>query len=168
MVLEGGEGAFGASVGGFEACAEAAGERVASDGFEDFAGSAGAGMVFADISRTFPNILDVSGVTGGFEAGFEGAGVGALDSVFVAAGVVGAGGFGAGFDAVVIIGAFFAGLGAALVDFALVVDFFVSGKSISMGSEMTFLGLPLFLTISVDILRAELALLEVFFGGLKS
>ena len=47
--------------------------------------------------------------------------------------------------------------GAAFVDFALVVLFFASlGISISTGSEMTFLGLPLFFTTSEDMLVIEL------------
>jgi len=176
---------LGAGVGYFEVCAEASGEIVVGDGFEDFAGSEGAGTVFADSSRTFSKIFDVSGVTGGFVVGFEGAGVGGLDSAFIDAAAVGAGGFGAGFatgggvaagfDAVAAIGAFlvavgavFAGFGAAFVDFALVVDFFASGRSISMGSEMTFLGLPLFFTTSADMLWTELGLLENFVEFLKS
>lgn len=45
----------------------------------------------------------------------------------------------------------------AFVDFARVVDFFVnSGISTSTGSEITFLGLPLFLTTSEDMLCVEL------------
>ena len=52
-------------------------------------------------------------------------------------------------------------LGAALVDFALVVDFFApSGISTSTGSVMTFFGLPLFFATSVDILRSELVALK--------
>ena len=52
-------------------------------------------------------------------------------------------------------------LGAALVDFALVVVFFApSGISTSTGSVMTFFGLPLFLATSVGILRSELVALK--------
>jgi hypothetical protein len=43
------------------------------------------------------------------------------------------------------------------VDFALVVVFFEpSGTSISTGSEIVFLGLPLFFTTSEDMLAVEL------------
>jgi hypothetical protein len=172
---EAGRGVVGGVDEVFEGCVEASDERVVGDGFEAFAVSAGAGTLFADRSRTFSNILEVSGVTGGFEVGFEGAAVGAFDSVFVDAALGGAGGFdalfatggelAAGFDGIVGIGVFFVaigigftGFGAAFVDFALVVDFFISGKSTSIGSEMTFLGLPLFLTTSADILCTDLAL----------
>lgn len=49
-----------------------------------------------------------------------------------------------------------AGLGAALVDFDRVVAFFAfSGTSTSTRSEITFLGLPLFLTTSADMSRAN-------------
>lgn len=149
------------------------GERVVGDGLENFAESGDSGTLFADSSRTCSNILEVSGVTGVFGAGFEGAGVGGFDSVFADADGLGAGDFGAvfvatgvfpaDFDTVeaigvsfVAVGVVFAGFGAAFVDFALVVDFFFSGSSISIGSEMTFLGLPLFLTTSADMLCNEL------------
>lgn len=47
--------------------------------------------------------------------------------------------------------------GPAFVDFARVVVFLVpSGISTSTGSEMTFLGLPLFFTASEDMLLVEL------------
>jgi hypothetical protein len=181
VVVEEG-GAFAAVEEAFEVCGEVSGEMVVGDGFEVLAGSGGAGTLFADSSRTFSKIFDV---TGGFEVGFGGAGVKAFDSVFADARVVGTGGFetvfatgggfAAGFDAVAAIGAFFVaigvaftGFGAAFVDFALLVDFFVSGKSTSMGSEMTFLGLPLFLTTSADMLRIELVLLEIFVEILES
>jgi hypothetical protein len=52
--------------------------------------------------------------------------------------------------------------GPAFVDFALVVVFLVvSGTSTSTGSEMTFLGLPLFFTASEDMLAAELGWAEL-------
>lgn len=55
--------------------------------------------------------------------------------------------------------------GAAFVDFARVVVFFVaSGISTSTGSEMTFLGLPLFFTTSEDMLGFELDFGELSFG----
>lgn len=83
-------------------------------------------------------------------------------------GVFGAG-FGGGAEPEVVSGVAFmvrealgeadlvgAGLGAALVDFDRVVAFFAfSGTSASTRSEMTFLGLPLFLTTSADMLWAN-------------
>lgn len=138
---------------------------VVVEGLVKFAGSGDAGTVFAASWRTCCNILEVTGVSGAFGAGLEGAVAGGFGSVFADADGLGAGDFGTafvawaweteaiGFDATVdaIVDAF-AGFGAAFVDFALVVDFFFSGNSISMRSEMTFLGLPLFLTTSADML----------------
>lgn len=64
----------------------------------------------------------------------------------------------------------FTGLvGAAFVDFARVLAFFVvSGRSTSTGSEMTFFGLPLFLVTSADILRLNWLIFVVgtFRGGI--
>jgi hypothetical protein len=55
--------------------------------------------------------------------------------------------------------------GAAFVDFARVVVFFVaSGISTSTGSEMAFLGLPLFFTTSEDMLGFELEFGELSLG----
>lgn len=55
-------------------------------------------------------------------------------------------------------GAAFTTFGAVFVDFALVVVFFVpSGTSVSTGSEIVFLGLPLFFTTSEDMLAVELS-----------
>jgi hypothetical protein len=55
----------------------------------------------------------------------------------------------------------------AFVDFALVVVVFLvaSDISTSTGSEMTFLGLPLFFTISEDILGVELSCEDFVVGG---
>jgi hypothetical protein len=159
----------------FEDCEASLEEMLVGDGFEDVAESAGAGTLFADSSRTFSNILEASGFVGGFGGAFEASGVDCLDSVFEDGGGVGAEGFEAafavggvivaGFDKVGAIGVFlvavavavgFIALGAAFVDFALFVDFFSSGISSSTGSEMIFLGLPLFLTTSADMLDNEL------------
>lgn len=55
--------------------------------------------------------------------------------------------------------------GPAFVDFALAAVFFVvSSISTSMGSEMTFLGLPLFFTTSEDMLAVELRWEELSLG----
>ena len=141
-------------------------ERVVGTGFEE---SGVPGTLFEDSSRTFSSILEVSGVTGVFVVVFDAVGVGGSESDFADEGGIGVEGFeavfgtgegaAAAFDAVGAIVAFFAAAGvvftgssAALVDFALVVDFFVSGRSTSMGSDITFLGRPLFLTASADIM----------------
>jgi hypothetical protein len=147
--------------GGVEVCAELSAGTVMGDGLEYFDGSAGAGTVFEASSRTCSNIFEVSGVTGGFAAGFGGTAAGGFGAGFLVA-EVGGGGFEAGFAAgvagvaatgvfFVAVGVAFAVFGAAFVDFALVVDFLLSEISTSIGSEMTFLGLPLFLAISADI-----------------
>jgi hypothetical protein len=166
-----GDGVFGDAEEVFVGGADEAGEMVIGDGLEGFGLSGDAGTLFADSSRTCFNILEVSGVTGGFGGGLEGTSVLDFDSAF--GGEVGAEGCGAGFvvgeavpagfDIVGAIGAFdvaigvvFTGFGIAFVDFARAVDFFFSGISISMGSEMTFLGLPFFLTTSADMLCIEL------------
>ena len=140
----------------------ASGETVVDDSLEDFETFVGLGTLFEAISRTCSKILEVSGVTGGFEGGvatgfvsdFAGGGLGgASDFEAVFAGDL------AGLDGLTdvfaAIGVVFAAFGAAFVDFALVVDFFDSGRSISIGSEMIFLGLPLFLTTSADMLYTE-------------
>jgi hypothetical protein len=153
---------------------EASEEIVVLNGLENFAGSGGPGTRFADSSRAFSNILEVSGVTEDLAGAFVGAGALGFISVFGEAGRVGAEGFGVGFatggtatldfEAVgaiealfVALGVVFADFSVVFVDFALVADFFVSGNSISMGSDMTFLGLPLFLTTSADMMSFELA-----------
>jgi hypothetical protein len=113
--------------------------------------------------------LDVSGVTGDFGACFTGAGGGVCGSTFalgtgrVPAAFCGGEGFADGFDTAALEGETFAGAVAfalvvfevvAFVDFARVVVFLVtSAISGSTGSGMTFLGLPLFLTMSEDILE---------------
>jgi hypothetical protein len=61
-----------------------------------------------------------------------------------------------------VSGVGFTTFGAAFVDFARVVDFLVSGESTSTGSEMTFLGLPLFLATSEDMLDEELGVEELW------
>ena len=146
---------------------------VVGDGLEIVAESGGEGTLFAESSRAFSKIFDVAGVTGGFDVVFDGGGAEAFDSVFAGAEVVSAGGFEAVFaigEGVAAIGVFFVaigvaftGFGAAFVDFALVVRVavFVSRKSTSMGSAMTFLGRPLFLTTSADMLSNKLAALEI-------
>lgn len=146
-----GDGVLGGVEEACEACAGASEEIVIVDGLEDLAGSDGAGTLFADSSRTCSKILDVSGITGGFGVVFEGAGAGGFDSALGDGEAGGTGGletvfatggaFSAGLDAAGVTGVFFVavgigftGIGAAFVDFALVVDFFVSsGISTSMG-----------------------------------
>ena len=119
--------------------------RVVGDGLDDLAASSGVGMDFWESSRTLLRTLEVSGVIGDLGVCFAGAGAGVCDCVFLA-GAVGA--FEAAL-ALVVVGFEV----AASVDFARVVDFLVvSGISDSTGSEMTFFGLPLFLTTSEDIL----------------
>jgi len=159
-----------------EFCADASDEIEVGDGLEDFDGFAAGGTVFEANSRTCSNILEVSGVTGGFDASFEGDVAGDFVSDFADGGLGVAGGFEAvcaggvvDFDGVAGFGAFFVAIGAVLVgfsaafvDFALVVDFFVSGRSISIGSEMTFLGLPLFLTASADMLYTKIVPWKAF------
>lgn len=53
-------------------------------------------------------------------------------------------------------------LGAAFVDFALVVCFVTSDNSASRSSAITFFGLPLFFAISEDIFLANLGLRNVW------
>lgn len=129
-------------------------------------GSAAVGAVLGYCSRRLFNILDESGETGVLTIGFAGAGGGfvcvvvetpeGLATTFGAAaelamgsdiGFSAARGF-AGVDALAV-----AVFGPAFVDFARVVVFLVaSGTSTSTGSEITFLGLPLFFTTSADML----------------
>jgi len=143
---------------------------VADEGFEYFAGSAAGATVFAESSRTLFNILDVSGDTGVLTTVFAGEGVGLCGATAGGAGSLettfgGVGELAIGLDIVFsttgdfadVERAGFTTFGAAFVDFALVVVFFVPSRiSISTGSEMTFLGLPLFFTTSEDMLVREL------------
>jgi hypothetical protein len=138
------------------------------DGFDTFVGSADGGAALGYCSRSLFNIFDDSGETGVLTVGFAGTGEGFCDvavprglcATFAAAGVL-AMGLDTGFSTT---GGFADGdafatgvFGPAFVDFALVVDFLVaSGISTSTGSEMTFLGLPLFFTASADMLTVEL------------
>lgn len=136
------------------------------DGFENFTGSADRGAVFGYCSRSLFNIFDVSGVVDVLTVGFAEAGAGfcaaaaeALIATFEATGPL-AMGFDTGFSATggfADVDAFATGVfSPAFVDFALVVVFLVASDiSTSTGSEMTFLGLPLFFTISEDILGVE-------------
>jgi hypothetical protein len=148
---------------------------VAADGREGFVGCSGDGTLFEDSSRTLLRIFDVSGVTGVFAVAFVGAAAGFGGATFAGAGggdaTLGgtAGfvtGFGTGFSAIIGFGGAvvdaFTTFGAAFVDFARVVDFLVSGESTSTGSEMTFLGLPLFLATSEDMLDEELGVEELW------
>ena len=109
--------------------------------------------------------------------GFEVAGGGFCDvadpsgvcTTFAVAGVL-AIGLGIGFSTIggfAGVDAFATGVfGLAFVDFALVVVFFaVSDISTSTGSEMTFLGLPLFFTTSADMLAVELGWEESSLGA---
>jgi len=143
--------------------------------FESFEGSAAGGAVLGNCSRSPFNIFDDSGDTDVLTVGFAGAGGSfdgdvvetpdGLDATFRAAaelamgldiGFSATGGF-ADVDALAV-----AVFGPAFVDFALVVVFFVvSGTSTSTGSEMTFLGLPLFFTASEDMLTVELGWAEL-------
>lgn len=169
-MLAGGGGGF-ACVGGAEV--------VVGDGADCWGEDGGDEALFAAVCwRSSWRILDVSGVTlgggGGVFAAAEGFGSGCFGgSAFEGVGVAGvvfeavfratdgfAGGSGVdlvdgeAFGALVVT---FAVLGAAFVDFALVVVFFAgSGTSTSTGSVMTFFGLPLFLAISADMLCGEL------------
>ncbi len=89
-----------------------------------------------------------TGDAGGLEVAFSGIGEFAmgLDIGFSTTG-----------DFADVGGAAFTTFGAAFVDFALVVVFFVpSGTSISTGVETAFLGLPLFFTTSEDMLAVGL------------
>jgi hypothetical protein len=141
------------------------------EGFAYFAGSAAGGAVFGYCSRSLFSIFEESGDVGILAVVFAGAGGGFWDVVvggdpvglyaaFGGAAVLAMGldvGFSttAGFADVdaLAVGVF----GPAFVDFARVVVFFVaSGISTSTGSEMTFLGLPLFFTASEDMLAVEL------------
>jgi len=147
---------------------------VAADGREGFVGCSGDGTLFADSPRTLLRIFDVSGVTGVFAVAFVGVAVGFGGATFAGAGgdaTLGGtagfvSGFGTGFSAIIGFGGAavdaFTTFGAAFVDFARVVDFLVSGESTSTGSEMTFLGLPLFLATSEDMLDEELGIEELW------
>ena len=176
--LIGAEEGFGIGLeGGAFDCmrGEALGAADVWEGFEGFVGSAGADTGFAEISRTLLNILDVSGVTGVFDdvcgaafGGIELGGVGAFVAAFctwieLVAGLETGVSIAGSFDVVVRVFAVTGFDTVAFVDFALVVDFFVdSGISTSTGSEMTFLGRPLFLATSEDMLRVELSCGENF------
>ena len=148
-------------------------------GFEYFAGSTAGGAVFGYCSRNLFNIFDDSGVVELLTVGFARAGVGfcggavedprGLGATFGAASVL-AMGLDIGFSTTggfADVDAFAAGVfGPAFVDFARVVVCLVaSGISTSTGSEMTFLGLPLFFTTSEDILVVELGCGEVWLEG---
>jgi hypothetical protein len=148
------------------AVAEEDGDVLFGDGLESSTEFGDTGVLFAGISRSFCRILDVSGVIGTLAGVF---GLVGFDPVFadidepdaedfevifrtgkegpVALDVMGAVGV-----SFIAIGVVFSGFGAALVELALLVDFFFSGIPLSMVSETTFLGLPLFLTTSADIL----------------
>jgi hypothetical protein len=167
-------------VGAAFVCAAWAGDGleagVVGEGFEYFSGSAAGGAVFGYCSRSVFNIFDDSGVVEVLVVGFAGAGVvfcdataedpTDLEATFGAADVLAMGldiGFSAtgGFADVDVFAA--GAFGPAFVDFARVVVFLVaSGISTSTGSEMTFLGLPLFFTTSEDMLAAELGCGEVW------
>lgn len=147
-------------------------------GFVAFVGSAAEGAVFGCCSRSWLNIFDDSGDTGVLTMGFAvargvfggpaGDDPDGLFATFETVGVLAmdfATGFRAG-EGFADVETFATGvLGAALVDFARVVVFFVaSGISTSTGSEMTFLGLPLFFTTSEDMLGFELDFGELSLG----
>jgi hypothetical protein len=137
------------------------------DGFENFTGSAAEGAVFGYCSRSLFNIFDVSGVVDVLTVGFAEAGAGfcaaAAEGLLAPFGATGllAMGLDTGFSTTggfADVEAFATGVfGPAFVDFALVVVFLVASNiSTSTGSEMTFLGLPLFFTTSEDILGVKL------------
>lgn len=123
--------------------------------------------ILEDAGSSFADTDGFSGVGAGlFPSGCTGSacfavfeGSGAFDAVFGAAELAigfGAGFLGAGAFADALLAAFVT-FGAAFVDFARdVVVFLVSGNSTSTGSIMTFLGLPLFLATSADILSMKL------------
>ena len=145
----GGEGA-----GGFDAAG-------AGEGLEGFVGSFGWGADFADSSRTWLNIFDVSGGIDVLTVAFAGGGAAVAGSSFVGTG----GGGGAALEGIAafeigleagdtflgVVGVAFTAFEAVVIDFALLVAFLSSGISTSMGSVTTFFGLPLFLTTSEDI-----------------
>jgi hypothetical protein len=143
-----------------------------------FVASAAEGAAFGCCSRSWLNIFDDSGdtgvltigfaVAGGFFGGTAGDDPKGLFATFGTAGVLAM-----GFTTGLTTGGGFADVetfatgvfGAALVDFARVVVFFVaSGIPTSTGSEMTFLGLPLFFTTSEDMLGLELDFGELSLG----
>ncbi len=141
-------------------------------------GSAAEGAVFGCFPRNWLNIFEASGdtgvltmgfaVAGGFFCGTAGEEPGGSFPTFEMAGVL-AKAFATGFatgGGFADVETFATGVfGAALVDFALVVVFFVaSGISTSTGSEMTFLGLPLFFTTSEDMIDFGLDFGELSFG----
>jgi len=147
----------------------------APEGFEDLARSAVGGALLGYCSRRPFNILDDSGETGVLTVDFAGAGGGfgcvsagtaeGLATTFggvaelamgLCIGFAAAGGF-ADVDALAVTD-----FGPAFVDFARVVVFLAaSGTSTSTGSEIPFLGLPLFFTTSADILAVELSCEEI-------
>lgn len=129
--------------------------------------------ILEDAGSSFTDTEGFSAVRAGlFPSGCAGA---ACFTVFEGSGAFGAA-FGAaelaiGFDASFLgAGAFadalltpFVTFGAAFVDFAReVVVFLVSGNSTSTGSIMTFLGLPLFLATSADMLNMGLSVRETW------
>lgn len=146
------------------------------DGFENFTASAAGGVVFEYCSRSLFNIFDVSGVVDVLTVGFAEVGAGfcaaaaeGLNATFGATGLL-ALGLDTGFSTTggfADVDAFATGVfGPAFVDFALVVVFLVASDiSTSTGSEMTFLGLPLFFTTSEDMLGAELSCEDLSLGA---
>jgi hypothetical protein len=147
---------------------------LAEDGREGFVGCSGGGTLFADSSRTLLRIFDVSGVTGvfavaflGVAGGFGGATFGGTGGDVALGGTAGfVTGFRTAFSAIIGFGGAaadaFTAFGAAFVDFARVVDFLVSGTSTTTKSEIAFLGLPLFLATSEDMLDEELGVEELW------
>jgi hypothetical protein len=146
------------------------------DGFENFTASAAGGVVFGYCSRSLFNIFDVSGVVDVLTVGFAEVGAGfcaaAAEGLNATVGATGllALGLDTGFSTTggfADVDAFATGVfGPAFVDFALVVVFLVASDiSTSTGSEMTFLGLPLFFTTSEDMLGAELSCEDLSLGA---
>ena len=149
-------------------------KTVLGDDSEAFAGCEDTDTLFAENSRTCSNILEVSDVIEVFGVGFGDAWTEGWATAFGrSADEPGGEDFGAcfafveaeeaAFDAadaiglsIAVVEAVLGRFGAAFVDFVLAADFFFSGISISTKSEMTFLGLPLFLTTSADMLWDEL------------
>ena len=122
--------------------------------------------ILDDSGVTFGGVLDVAGFVSVFFAGSDfGDCVGGEDfetlfwddiglALGSGVGITPGEAFGVLVVAFVALGAV---LGAALVDFALVVVFFApAGTLTSTVSVMTFFGLPLFLATSEDMLRSEL------------
>jgi hypothetical protein len=143
---------------------------VVDEGFEEFAGSTVVDADFPYCSRSSFNIFDVSGGVEILAVDFVGAGVGFCSATAGdGGGLTATSGGGAELAMGLEIGfstaggfadaggAGFTTFGAAFVDFVRVVVFFVpSDSSTSTGSEITFLGLPLFFTTSEDMLAVEL------------